>query len=77
MLRKENARLCEYEESLKDRLYSYFSKSNKIEVTKYFCDDTEETEIVERRYDNIWKDIEAVANDIMQDHIIGCDIYKA
>jgi hypothetical protein len=77
MKRKPNERLCEYEETLKDDLYWYFSRTNKIEVTKYICDGTEETEIVERRYDNIWKDIEAVANDIMQGHIIGYDIYKA
>ena len=76
MLRKPNERLCDWEEELKDKLYWYFSKSDKVEVILYRGNDEEESIIIDRK-DNIWDSINSAVSFIMDYTVIGCDIYKA
>jgi hypothetical protein len=76
MFRKPEMRVCDWEETMKDKVYDYFKSFDRLEVTLYDCIGDSRTLFFDRE-ENIWSSINSVMGFVMQDHIIGFDMYKA
>ena len=76
MFRKPKIRVCDWEEEMKDKIYDYFKSFNRLEIILYDCIGDSRILFFDRE-ENIWNSINSVISFVMQDHIIGFDIYKA
>lgn len=72
---KPKERLCDFEVELRNEVYECFREFDIIALVKFKYDDSMEKEYFGRMYKNIWKDVDTVANRVMEKHIMGYAVF--